>query len=78
MSARQPRSPDTSLDSVPLDAIASRVGTPFYLYRADAVRASIAALRAAAPAPDFAVRYAMKACSARRVLEEIRSGAGRL
>ena len=60
------------LAGVPLEAIAARTGTPFYLYRADEVRASLAALREAAMGPGLQVRFALKACSARRVLEEVR------
>ena len=57
------------LDRIDLDQIASRVGTPFYIYSADAVRRRIAEVRAIAPGGVLQARYAMKACSTRRLLE---------
>lgn len=65
--------PATFLDSIDLDAIAARVGTPFYLYDAAAVRRRIADVLAIAPGDGIQARYAMKACSLRRVLEEMRA-----
>jgi diaminopimelate decarboxylase len=60
------------LDSYPLEAIAARVGTPFYLYDAGILRAALQRLRAMADHPDLVVRYAMKANSSRKVLEIVR------
>jgi diaminopimelate decarboxylase len=64
--------PETFLDTVDLDAIARRVGTPFYIYSAAVLRRRIADLRAIAPGGALQARYAMKACSTRRVLEIVR------
>lgn len=55
-----------------LTAIARRVGTPFYLYDADVLRRRIADVRAIAPGGTVQARYAMKACSLRRLLELVR------
>lgn len=60
------------LSRYPLDALADRVGTPFYLYDAAVLRASLAQLTALTDGPDLACRYAMKANSARKVLELVR------
>jgi diaminopimelate decarboxylase len=67
--------PESFLDAVDLDAIARRVGTPFYLYSADVLRRRIADVCAIAPGGLVQARYAMKACSTRRLLEIVR-GAG--
>ena len=64
--------PETFLDHVDLDAIARRVGTPFYVYSADVLRRRIADVRAIAPGGCVQARYAMKACSTRRLLEIVR------
>ena len=64
--------PESFLDPVDLDAIARRVGTPFYLYDAATLRRRIADVEAIAPGDCIQARYAMKACSLRRVLEEMR------
>lgn len=64
--------PETFHQSVDLDAIARRIGTPFYLYDAAVLGRRIAELLAIAPGGDVQARYAMKACSLRRVLERIR------
>jgi len=63
----------------PLAQLADQVGTPFYLYDAGILRTSLRALAdlvAFAPASGGAqvhVRYAMKANSARKVLELVRA-----
>jgi len=60
-----------NLSGYPLDQIAARVGTPFYLYDASPLRATLgrlAALRDGHGA-NLAVRYAMKANSSRKVLQ---------
>ena len=64
--------PETLPAHVDLDAIARRVGTPFYLYSADVLRRRIADVRAIAPGGMLQARYAMKACSIRRLLELVR------
>lgn len=64
--------PATFLDAIDLEAIAARVGTPFYLYDAATLRGRIADVKAIAPGDGIQARYAMKACSLRRVLEEMR------
>ena len=57
---------------VDLRALAARVGTPFYLYDAQLLRDRIAAIRGLTDAPGLQARYAMKACSAGRVLRTMR------
>ena len=64
--------PASYLDSIDLEAIAAKVGTPFYLYDAATLRGRIADVQAIAPGGGIQARYAMKACSLRRVLEEMR------
>ncbi|MDX2169411.1 MAG: diaminopimelate decarboxylase [Deltaproteobacteria bacterium] len=64
--------PSPFVESVDLAAIAQRVGTPFYLYDAATLRRRIADVRAIAPGDGVQARFAMKACSLRRLLEEIR------
>ena len=57
---------------VDLRDLAARVGTPFYLYDAQLLRARIAAIRDLTDAPGLQARYAMKACSAAQVLSAMR------
>lgn len=64
--------PSPFVESVDLASIAQRVGTPFYLYDAATLRRRIADVRAIAPDAGVQARFAMKACSLRRVLEEVR------
>lgn len=64
--------PAEFVEHVDLAAIAERVGTPFYLYDAATVRARIDEVRAIAPGGSVQARYAMKACSLRRLLEVVR------
>lgn len=64
--------PESFLDTVDLQAIARRVGTPFYVTSADVLRRRIADVRAIAPGGAVQARYAMKACSTRRLLEIVR------
>ncbi|NGM47657.1 diaminopimelate decarboxylase [Rhodobacter sp. SGA-6-6] len=62
---------------VPLEGIASAVGTPFYAYSAPALRARHAALTAAVGPLGVAVCFAVKACSNIHVLAELaRLGCG--
>ena len=60
------------LDSYPLEQIAAKVGTPFYLYDADLLRQALQRLRAMASGPNMVVRYAMKANSSHKVLQLVR------
>jgi diaminopimelate decarboxylase len=62
----------------PLAKLADQVGTPFFLYDAGILRESLGKLRGLAEAAStdgaqVQARYAMKANSARRVLEEVRA-----
>ena len=63
-----------NLDTYPLEAIAARVGTPYYLYDAGILRAALGRLRTLTDGPNsqLALRYAMKANSARKVLQIVR------
>jgi diaminopimelate decarboxylase len=61
--------PTEALQGVDLRWLAERVGTPFYLYDAQILRARIAAILQLTAAQGLQARYAMKACSVRRVLE---------
>ncbi len=67
--------PTNFTENVDLEAIARRVGTPFFLYSADVLRSRIEAVKAITPGGTLQARYAMKACSTRRILEEV-SAAG--
>ncbi|WP_089945535.1 diaminopimelate decarboxylase [Candidatus Entotheonella palauensis] len=58
---------------VDLNRIAERIGTPFHLYDAQVVQARIDNILALTAAPGLQARYAMKACSARQVLERMRA-----
>jgi len=64
--------PVTWCNDLDLEAIAARVGTPFYLYDAATLQQRIAAVKKLTSAAGLQARYAMKACSARRVLEVMR------
>lgn len=66
--------PETFLDAIDLERLAARVGTPFHVYSADVLRRRIAEVRSLTDDLPVQPRYAMKACSARRVLEEVRGG----
>lgn len=67
--------PETFLDNVDLESLARRVGTPFFVYSAEVLRRRIADIGRITPGPSVQARYAMKACSNRRILEEI-AGSG--
>src|SRR4026209_2699610 len=56
-----------------LRALAEKVGTPFWLYDAGAIRRRIAEVKLMSSAPGMKARYAMKACSTSRVLLEMRA-----
>lgn len=57
---------------VDLDWIAEQIGTPFHLYDAQVVQERIDNILALTAASGLQARYAMKACSARQVLERVR------
>jgi diaminopimelate decarboxylase len=61
-----------TLQGADLGWLAERVGTPFYIYDAELLQSRIAAFLELITAPNLQARYAMKACSARRVLEVMR------
>jgi len=61
-------SPHTTLDDVDLDALASRLGTPLYVYSANAIRRRIRSLQAALQGVDALICFAVKANSNRGVL----------
>jgi diaminopimelate decarboxylase len=63
---------DNYLPSLPLERIASQVGTPFYLYDAGILRAALQRLVALASGLNLVVRYAMKANSSHKVLRIVR------
>lgn len=60
------------LDTYPLEAIAAQVGTPFFLYDAAILRDRMAEVAATADGDRIHARYAMKANSARLVLDAAR------
>ena len=56
-----------------LSTLAEKVGTPFWLYDAAMIRRRIAEVQRMSSAPGVQARYAMKACSATRLLIEMRA-----
>jgi diaminopimelate decarboxylase len=58
-----------NLNSYPLNQLAARVGTPFFLLDAEILRGNLRRLNALAAGPQVVARYAMKANSVRQVLE---------
>jgi len=65
--------PESFTDAIDLEALARQVGTPFWVYSAEVLQRRIRAVQAITSAPELRPRYAMKACSTRRVLEVIRA-----
>jgi diaminopimelate decarboxylase len=65
-----PQYPD--LSQYPLAAIAAKVGTPFYFYDRAILRHRLGEIAALTEGPQLQARYAMKANSARMVLESAR------
>ncbi len=61
-----------NLDRYPLEPLASRVGTPFYFYDGDSLRASAIRFAEVVGGQGAAGRYAMKANSNRKILELVR------
>jgi diaminopimelate decarboxylase len=60
------------LEDIPLEKIATQVGTPFYLYDGRTLRSALQRLVALANPPNLVIRYAMKANSSRKVLQMVR------
>jgi diaminopimelate decarboxylase len=54
-----------------LQALAARCGTPFWLYDAGLIRGRIAEIKSITDGPNIQPRFAMKACPATRVLQEM-------
>jgi diaminopimelate decarboxylase len=62
-----------NLSDYPLEQIAARVGTPFYLYDATLLRAALGRLATLRAGGNLEIRYAMKANSARKVLQIVQA-----
>ncbi|HEY5891862.1 MAG TPA: diaminopimelate decarboxylase [Chthoniobacterales bacterium] len=74
MSLELPTNNHTAANDLPLlRDLASKVGTPFWVYDAAQLRRQIDAVRELTDAPGLQARFAMKACPATRVLQEIRN-----
>jgi diaminopimelate decarboxylase len=54
-----------------LRSLAAKAGTPFWVYDAAVIRRRIAEIKSITDAPNLQARYAMKACPATRVLQEM-------
>jgi diaminopimelate decarboxylase len=65
--------PGLELAKFPLERIADVVGTPFYFYDGDELRARLADLNALTEGDALQARYAMKANSCWKILEEVRA-----
>jgi diaminopimelate decarboxylase len=61
----------TSLSAELLEAVAAKVGTPFWMYDAAVLRRRIGEISAITSAPGLQARFAMKSCPATRVLREM-------
>lgn len=64
-----PMTPMTDL----LPSLATKVGTPFWLYNAEVLRKRIADIRYITDTPGVHARFAMKSCPATKVLKEMRA-----
>jgi diaminopimelate decarboxylase len=64
--------PKGTLDKALLESIAAKVGTPFWLYDASVLRSRIREVLSICEPARIQPRYAMKACSATRVLQEMK------
>src|SRR6188768_4108763 len=62
-----------NLDPDLIQRLASKVGTPFWLYDARVIRQRIREVQFMSKAPGVQARFAMKACPATRVLQEMKS-----
>ncbi|MDB6070774.1 MAG: Diaminopimelate decarboxylase [Verrucomicrobiales bacterium] len=60
-----------SHDPALLQSIANSTGTPFWLYEASVIRQRIAAIKAITSGEGVQARFAMKACPATKVLQEM-------
>ncbi|HEY7729162.1 MAG TPA: hypothetical protein VID50_12005, partial [Candidatus Eisenbacteria bacterium] len=58
----------------PLESLAGRVGTPYFLYDAEPLRSNVARLARLTDGSGLAGRYSVKANTARKVLEIVREG----
>jgi diaminopimelate decarboxylase len=65
--------PGLELANFPLERIAEQVGTPFYFYDGGELRARLADLTALTRGDALQARYAMKANSCWKILEEVRT-----
>ena len=54
-----------------LENLAHTVGTPFWLYEADVIRQRIAAIQSITSGEGLQARFAMKACPATKILQEM-------
>ena len=61
------------IDAKTIETVADKVGTPFYIYGAAELRRRLEAVGSLTDGDAIRTRYAMKACSVRRVLEEVRT-----
>jgi diaminopimelate decarboxylase len=61
--------PESFWEEQDLESIARRVGTPFYVYSGDLLRRRVTELKDLTSPPGLQVRYGMKACSNRHILE---------
>jgi diaminopimelate decarboxylase len=68
-----PRMPMLDLAGFPLERIAEAIGTPYYLYDAGELRARLADLSRLTEGDALQARYAMKANSCWKILEEVRA-----
>ena len=66
-------STDPFIDAKTIESIADRIDTPFYVYSAAELRRRLEAIGSVTDGKTIRARYAMKACSVRRVLEEVRA-----
>jgi diaminopimelate decarboxylase len=65
--------PRLELANFPLERIAEQIGTPFYFYDGGELRARLADLTALTQGDAMKARYAMKANSCWKILEEVRA-----
>jgi diaminopimelate decarboxylase len=73
MNATSQGSKEPFLSETLIRTVADRVGTPFYLYDAAEIRRRAGDIRGITEGAGMHARFAMKACSTRRVLEELRA-----
>jgi diaminopimelate decarboxylase len=61
--------PESFWEQQDLEALAQRVGTPFYVYSADVLQRRVTELKELTAQPGLQARYGMKACSNRHILQ---------